>query len=156
MADERGFFKKGIQRYDMSQNLKERAITEHIIKSTWAYHKNNGINISNTEENDLIFTNCIYAGMYAAKYIGEDVESILSLFDWHGITSIEGFVENNIDFSTQEYFVTAVVAKGLVINICNNYTHLYSFSTTEDKWNYYKDVACVMFEIGTMYFNNRD
>lgn len=78
MADERGFFKKGIQRYDMSQNLKERAITEHIIKSTWAYHKNNGINISNTEENDLIFTNCIYAGMYAAKYIGEDVESILS------------------------------------------------------------------------------
>lgn len=112
LADERGFFKKGIQRYDMSLNLKERAITEHIIKSTWAYHKNNGINISNTEENNLIFTNCIYAGMYAAKYIGEDVECILSLFDWHGITSIEGFVENNIGFLYPRIFRHSSSCKG--------------------------------------------
>jgi hypothetical protein len=156
LASERGFFKKGILLYDMSLNLKERSITEHIIKSTWAYHKNNSISISNTEENNLIFTNCIYAGMYASKYLNEDAESILYIFDWHGITSIEEFVERNLDFSTQEYFVTAVVAKGLALNIRNNFTHLYAFSTTEDHWNYYKDVACVMFELGAMFYNNRD
>ena len=156
LADERGFFKKGIMQYDMSLNLKERGITEHIIRSTWKYHEENGISISNTEENNLIFTNCIYAGMYAAKYINRDVESILTVFEWNGITKIEGFVEEDLYFSTQEFFCTAVVAKGLALHIRNNYTNLYDFSTTEAQWEYFKDVACVMFEIGAMFYLNRD
>ena len=156
LASERGFFKKELQEYDMSLNLTERAITEHIIKSTWAYHKDNGISISNTQENNIIFTNCIYAGMYAAKYLDKDVESIIYDFDFYGIVDIEEFVEKDLEFSTQEFFVTAVVAKGLAFHIRNNYIHLYAFSTAEEQWDYYKDVACVMFEIGAIYYNNRD
>ena len=34
IAKKRGFFKMGIERYDMSLNLKERQITEHIIRGT--------------------------------------------------------------------------------------------------------------------------
>jgi hypothetical protein len=44
----------------------------------------------------------------------------------------------------------------LALHIRNNYTHLYAFSTAEEQWDYYKDVACVMFEIGAMYYNNRE
>ena len=156
LASERGFFNKGIQKYDLTLNLKERAITEHIIRSTWDYHESNGIRISDTEENNIIFTNCIYAGMYAAKYLDKAADSIISDFDWYGIVKVEEFVEKDLGFSTKEYFVTAVVAKGLALNIRNNYTRLYPFSSAEEQWEYYKDVACVMFELGAMYYNNRD
>ena len=158
LASNRGFFKNDIQKYDLTLNLKERDVTESIILDTWDYHKRYGTNMTDGEETRQIMHNCMYAGMYASKYVNLSADEILSKITAIGVENIADFVERTLNFDTKESFVTAVVAKGLAQDIFNNNMHLYpNYSNTmEVRWEYYKDMACVLFEIGAMYYNNRD
>lgn len=157
LADGRGFLKKHILRYDPFLNMKERYITESIIRETWDYDKTNSVEISDGQETRLIMQNCVYAGMYASKYDNISSEGILTVFRRNNITKIENFVEQDLKFTSKECFVSSLVAKGLVQDVYNDNIHLYpNYSTAEGRWEYYKDIACVMFELGAMYYNNRD
>ena len=155
LAEERGFLKLGIKTYDMVLNLKERYISENIIRKTWDYHKSHCTSISDGEETRLIMQNCIYAGMLAAKFPDMDEDEFLSILEKNRITRIEDYVEDLLGFSGQESFTSSIVARGLVQDIYNDNDYLYDFSSAEDRWEYYKDFACVMFELGALYYNNR-
>lgn len=156
LAEERGFFKKGIKTYDLSLNLKERYITENIIRRTWDYHKLHRTNITDGQETRLIMQNCIYAGMLAAKNLNISENDLLSTLDQYNITLVKEYVERILGFSANESYSISLVAKGLVQDVYNNNGYLYDTSTPEGHWTYYKDIACVLFELGALYYNNRD
>jgi hypothetical protein len=156
IASERGFLKRDIMTYDISLKFIKRYITENIIRRTWDFHEKNNTNITDGQETRLIMHNCIYAGMFAAKFPDMDADMILNQISRQDITKIRDFVEHDLSFNGQESFVTNIVAKGLVQDIYNSNVHLYSnCSTPEKHWEYYKDFACVMFEIGALYYKNR-
>ena len=145
----------------MALNLTERYITENIIRRTWDFHQDNGVNISDGQETRLIMLNCIYAGMYAEKFPTMDEDILLETISQPNITQIRNFVENYFSFDGRETFTTCLVAKGLVQDVYNDNIHLYPNyaspnSSAEDHWTYYKDVACVMFELGALYYVNRE
>lgn len=157
LAELRGFFKKGIKNYNFLLNYKERYISESIIRKIWDYHKTNNTDITDGQETRLIMKSCIYAGMFAAKYPLRDEDELINDFENHNITRIIRFVESDLNFDSEESFTTSLVANGLVQDVYNQNTYLYSnCSTPEKHWEYYKDIACVMFELGAIYFRNRD
>ena len=156
LASERGFFKGNIRTYNISLNLIERYITENIIRKTWKYHQDNNTNITDGQETRLIMQNCIYAGIYAAKFPTMDAEKLFYTISQPNITRIQKYVEDYFSFSGEESFVTSLVAKGLVQDIYEANRHLYSYCSTPEKhWEYYKDFACAMFELGAIYYENR-
>ena len=156
LASERGFFNGNIRTYNMSLDLIERYVTESIIRRTWKFHEDNHVNISDGQETRLIMHNCIYAGMFAAKFPNLSADVLLNRISSPNITKIRGFVEDDLSMHGQELFVVNLVAQGLVQDIYNNNLYLYSnCSTSEKHWEYYKDFACVMFEIGALYYGNR-
>lgn len=155
LADERGFLQKGIKTYDLSLNLKEREITESIIRGIWDYDKTYNVNITDGQETRLIMQNCLYAGMYAAKYVNMSAADILSIFYQNKITEIEEFVGQDLGFDGRESFVSSLVARGLVQDVFNDNVYLYDRSSAAGQWEYYKDMACVMFELGILYYVNR-
>lgn len=155
LASARGFLKKGIRENNMSQ-IKVRYITENIIRRTWNYHQENDTNITDGQETRLIMLNCIYAGMYAAKFPTMDEDMLLDTISQYDITSIQEYVEKQLAFNEQESFVTCLVGKGLVQDVYNDNIYLYSnYETPEGHWEYYQDIACAMFELGAIYFRNR-
>ncbi len=155
-ASERGFFHGNARTYNMSLNYSKRYITEQIIRKTWDYHENNNSNITDGQETRLIMQNCIYAGMFAAKFPDMDANILLESISKPNITRIQKYVENYFSFNGEETFVANLVAKGLVQDIYHNNMHLYSNCSTPTKhWEYYKDFACAMFELGAIYYENR-
>ncbi len=156
LADERDFLKKHIKIYNLELNLIERYISESIIRDTWDFHAKHGTNLTDGQETRLIMLNCIYAGMFAASNSEKDADELLSILENNGITRIDKYVERFLKFDARESFVTAVVARGLVQDVYNNNIYLYpNHQTPEGGWEYYKDVACVMFELGALYYENR-
>ena len=157
LADERRFFKLGIKSYDISLNSKERYITESIMRRTWDYHNQYGTTMTDdTQELLQIMSNCIFAGMFASKYVDMDEERMLSKLESFGIDDIELYVEQDLGIGYEEAFGVGIVAKGLANDMYYEGLKIYSgFSSWEECWEYYKDLACVMFELGAIYFYNR-
>ena len=155
LAKERQFLKKELPEYNRIIDYIKHDLSESIIRSIWNYHETHGTQITDGQETRLIMLNCVYAGMYASKYLSKDTNLLLSIFEDNNITKISDFVESELNFDGRESFVTMLVAKGLVQDIFNDNVFLYDRSTAEGQWEYYKDVACVMFELGALYYNNR-
>lgn len=156
VASNRGFFNGDIRTYDISLNQTERYITENIIRQTWKYHECNNINITDGQETRLIMRNCIYAGMLAAKIPNEDADVLLELLSQPNITRIRDYVEGYFCFDDDDIIDTGEMADELVEKIYEENRGLYSYCSTPEKhWEYYKDFACVMFELGALYYENR-
>lgn len=155
LAMEREFIKKEIVTYKICLHLKERYITEKIIRQTWDYHKNNQVNISDGQETRLIMLNCIYAGMFASKHFNMDSDVILDHIFSSGIPNVNQYVEKSLGFHGEKLFHVKCVGKSLVQDIYNWNTDLYDFLYSRDSHlAYYKDVACILFELGILYYEN--
>ncbi len=155
LAEVRGFLRKGIKTFSDSISRKGRYISENIIRKTWDYHEAHRTYITDGQETRLIMQNCIYAGMLSAESPEMDVDFLLSILEKNNITRIEQYVENHLGFRGVEFLETSCIAKGLVEDVYNDNTHLYDYETTDGRWEYYRDVACVMFQLGALYYINR-